>query len=181
MAAILAALALSPLSLYHYRAEAWWGRPVDVRVALVRVDGRWAAAKVTAPTGVQWVLLHDGQVVDWVAGRAMRFYCKVAPPRVIPELVGGCQVYGHYRDDVAIVGPTDRRRVRGRFPNCAAPTIYISRLDPSYAEVDDCTASGGAFLLHHGRVVGLEIDGFGCASAPPGIIRSLHGRCLLAP
>ncbi len=181
MAAIVAALALSPISLYHYRAEAWWGRPVDVRVALVRTVGAWSAAKVTAPTGTQWLLLRDGKVVDWVVGRAMRFYCKVAPPRVIAELVGGCQIYGHYRDDVEIVGPTDRRQVSGRFRGCAAPRIFVSRLDPTYAEVDNCAQSGGAYLLHRGRTIGLEVDGFGCSAAPPGVIRSLHGRCLLVP
>jgi hypothetical protein len=181
MAAILAALALSPMSMYHYRAAVWWGRPVQVRVALVRVDGDWAAAKVTAPTGAQWVLVHRGRVLTWVARTAVQFYCHDAPPGVIRRLVGGCETYGRHQDDVVIIGPTDRRRVSGHFPHCTAPVIYASRLDPSWTQVENCTASGGTFFLHHGKVVQLEIDGPGCAGAPPGIIRSLHGRCLLVP
>jgi hypothetical protein len=181
MAVVLAALALSPVSLYHYRAAAWWGRPVQVRVALVRVDGDWAAAKITAPTGTQWVLVHRGKVVTWVVGKATRFYCHTAPPRVIPQLVGGCQIYGRYQDDVEIVGPTARRRVQGRFRGCRAPLIFASRVDPSYEEVDNCAVSGGSYFLHHGRIVQEEIDGPGCDWAPPGVIRSLHGRCLLVP
>jgi hypothetical protein len=55
-------------------------------------------------------LLRDARVIDRVAGNATRFYCKVAPPRVTPQLVGGCQIYG----------------VRSRFRGCA--------------EVDNCAA-----------------------------------------
>jgi hypothetical protein len=181
VAAALAALSLSPLSLYHYRATVWWGRPAPVRVVLIRTDGDWAAAKVTAPGATQWVLLHRDRLVTWVADHASRFYCNDAPPGVVHALVGACQTYVHFQDDVAIRGPTDRHRVSRRFGRCAAPIVYASRLDPSYTEVENCAASGGTYFLHRGKVIELEIDGPGCDWAPPGIIRSLHGRCLLSP
>jgi hypothetical protein len=181
MAEIVAALALSPISLYHYRAPIWWGRKVEVRIALVRREGDWSAAKITAPTGTQWVLLHRRRVVTWVTQHAVEFYCRDAPPGVIVRLVGGCQLTGRYAEDVVILGRTDRRRVAGSFRGCLHPIVYASRLDPSWTEVDNCATSGGDYFLHHGKLVQLEIDGPGCNWGPPGIIRSLHGRCLLVP
>jgi hypothetical protein len=181
MAAIVAALALSHVSLYHYRAPIWWGRKADVRIALVRRDGDWAAAKLTAPSETQWLLLHRDRVVTWVAPYASTFYCGDAPAGVIRRLVGWCQKAFRHQDDVAILGPTARRRVRGTFRGCAHPIVYASRLDPSWKEVDGCASSGGSYFLHGGKIVQLEVDGPGCDWAPPGIIRSLHGRCLLVP
>jgi hypothetical protein len=171
MAVILAALALSPVSLYHYRAEAWWGRPVQVRVALVRRDGQWAAAKITAPTGHQWAFVHRGRVVA---------DCQDVPGAVVRALVGSC---GRVPPDwsITVGGPTDRRRVTRRFSHCAAPIVWASRLDASWTEVDNCAVSGGSYFLHRGKIVEEEIDGPGCDWAPPGIIRTLHGRCLLVP
>jgi hypothetical protein len=171
MAAILAALALSPVSLYHYRAEAWWGRPVRVQVVAVRSDGRWSAAKITAPTGHQWAFVHGRQVLA---------DCQGVPAAVVRRLVGSCdRVPPDW--SLAISGPTERRRVHERFRHCAAPVVYASLLDASWTEVENCAASGGTYFLHLGKVVGLEVDGPGCAWAPAGIIRSLHRRCLLAP
>jgi hypothetical protein len=170
MAAILAALTLSPVSLYHYRAEVWWGRPVDVCVTLIRRDGDWAA-KMTAATEVQWAFVHRSRVVS---------DCQLVPAAVVRQLVGSCR---RVPPDWSIVvgGPTERRRVHKPFPHCAAPVVYASRLDPSWTQVQNCAASGGTFFLHRGRIVKWEIDGPGCVWAPPGVIRSLHGRCLPAP
>ena len=172
MAAILAALAASPLSLYHYRAQIWWGRPAAVQVALVRRAGDWAAAKITAPTGHQWAFVH---------GRQVAADCEDFPAAVVRRLVRSCdRVPPDW--SITVSGPTDRRRVNRRFRHCAAPVVYASRLDGSWMEVDNCAPqSGGTYYLHDGRVVASEIDGPACDWAPPGIIRSLHGRCALAP
>jgi hypothetical protein len=156
------------------------------------VRGGWAIAKLRAPSGTQWVLLRrrgDWRVVDQVSDHASRLWCGLAPAGVVRALAGSCANY-QAQWDLAILGPTARRPAtraerRAVAPaDCASPTVYVSRLDPDYAELDNCAASGGAFLVHreaHGwREVGLEVDGFVCSTAPAGVIRSLHGRCLLA-
>jgi hypothetical protein len=140
------------------------------------------------------VLLHDRdgwRVVSQTADHGARLYCGAAPRGVVRGLVGACTRLDESWD-LTIVGPTDRRAptpaerraILKPVPHCTRPRVVVSRLDPTYAELDNCAASGGAFLFHRTakgwREAGLEVDGFACREAPPGVIRSVHGRCLLA-
>jgi hypothetical protein len=173
-------LARSPRTLLYYRAALWWGARGRVQVDLIRRTGAWTVARIRSPTVVQWVLLRRRRIVDAVPVTVRRFFCRAAPPHVLDRL-GGCRTSGRSSWDFPIAGPLDRRPAtateRRRIPR-RCTRVFVSRLDPAYAQAEGCYLSGATALYHHGREVDIEIDGFPCRDAPPGIIRSLHGRCL---
>lgn len=171
----------SPGTLLYYRAALWWGAPGRVGLNFVRRDGAWTAAKITAPHEHQWVFLNGRRLVA--------SDCEGVPPAVVHRLVGSCHRVPPLWA-IEVVGPTYRRRPtaaerRGILAHCGRSSVevWVSRLDPRYATTFSCYGSGAVSLYHRGpngwRETSLEIDGFSCTEAPPGIIRSVHGRCIL--
>jgi hypothetical protein len=205
--AVEQALARSPKTYWHYRAAVWWGKDPHLAVALVRVQGEWAAARIDAPAapnfGRQWVLLRRAagvwRVLDTRTGRATGFNCKLAPAPVIPRLVGGCTIHLPDTESGLVQGPRAarlptraersgieasfvRRILSGRHV-CPALSISVSRVDATWATASaTCAAAGNGVVLYHRRKRGWTIadeasSGFPCTDAPPGVVRSLEGAC----
>jgi hypothetical protein len=211
VSSIRQALERSRLTYLHYRAPIWWGRRVSVTVELVRVDGDWAIAKLRGPksSGRQWALLHRSggwRVVGAASGRGTGLWCKLAPPPVIPQLVGGCTATELWAPG-DIVGPRARRaptgaertalesaarRLRGGRDSCVRYLIGVSEVDPRYVRVSyefhkpygNCLLSNGdSIFVRDGRDwrhVSDASDPFPCTLAPPGVVRSLFGDCWTA-
>jgi hypothetical protein len=155
----------------YYRAPAWWGRRVETRIVTVRRDGDRATAEIVAPTGRQRVVLErvDG---SWTVA----------------------SVDGTTRH--AVVGPTafrtavgpERAEIATAFEEghkaCEPVIAQVSRVDRRYASATGGPACGNGISLvvrDHGRwlLVSYPSRVFACRAGPPGVMRSLFGRCLI--
>jgi hypothetical protein len=180
--AITRVLVHSTHTYLHYRDTSWWGRSVDVRLALLRVDGPYAVVEIRAGSRAQWVFLqrtHGWQIRE-IVHRGVFLRCRLAPPAVMRDLVGGC-VYGKPISYASWVGgPRDRRPATAaevRAIRCGQ-SAEVSRVDPSYA---GARCAYLEWLYHRGphgwRRVTVASDGPECSKAPPGVARSLFGGC----
>ena len=155
--AIEEALARSPLTYLYFRDRAWWGRDVSVEIGLTRINGDWAAARMSVsparrPFRQQWALLRrQGRWrVVTSASRGFDLPCDAAPRGVVARLVGGCAAEPWVDSPALVTGrapraPPPRRSARhSRRPaNCALfhghdacvrYRISVSRVDDRYAE-----------------------------------------------
>jgi hypothetical protein len=170
--ALLDALGRDPRTYLYYRARLWWGRDTAIRVAVLRAHGDSALVEVRAPTGRQRVRLErDAAAGTWTVSS-----------------LGA-------RGDRAVDGPTayrtargpERARIAAAYESnrpCEPVTVHVSRVDAAYASATGGPACGnGASLLvrERGRwtLVSYPSAVFACRAGPPGVIRSLFGRCLI--
>jgi hypothetical protein len=169
--AITDALRLDARTYLFYSAPIWWGRPVETRVVSLRRDGDRAVAELVAPPGRQRVVLErvDGDWTVLTVSGATR--SEVTGPAAFRTAVGP------ERAEIATAFEEDHKA-------CEPVTAHVSRIDGRYASATGGPACGeGVSLLlrEHGRwtLVSYPSRVFACRAGPPGVMRSLFGRCVI--
>jgi hypothetical protein len=183
-AAILAALKASPTTYLHYTSRSW-GHQLGI-VTQVQVNGEHATALITGRhllkervslrrhQGVWRITSDGGGVIN--GSRAER-------PATASELTA-----------ISTVAEHAYPQAKG----CITYAAHISTLNPQYAEVDyvypkaaldnlrsKCArfVGNGVDIYVHAGTAGwrhlISGDQFQCNDAPPGVVRSLFGSCLL--
>jgi hypothetical protein len=190
-AAIDQAIESSPLTYYHFRSAAWWGRPVTVTTELLHRSSSDAVATVFVRSGGRTIASETFHLVK--AGGTWTVSGSEA------TATGSDTQYGSVSGPVATRPPTAAERAAvtagalRSFPgesHCLRFGISVSRLDATWATATirfvgphriECAVTGTP-LLHlvpgrGWRMVAIGTSGFACAKAPPGVLRSLFGRC----
>jgi hypothetical protein len=169
--AIADALRLDARTYFFYSAPGWWGRRVETRLDAVRIDGDRAVAEVVSPAGRQRVLLERVEGSWSVARVAGRRRSEVTGPPAFRTAVGP------ERAEIATAFEEGHKA-------CEPVTAHVSRVDRRYASATGGPACGdGVSLLvrEHMRwmLVSYPSRIFSCRAGPPGVMRSLFGRCLI--
>jgi len=185
------AIKSSLVTYYAYTDPAWWGGPVKVETRLLHNSSRAAEATVSVVAHGETVATQTIHLTrtagNWdvddsekTATRPQGYYGTIAgPPAARPPT------------------PAERRRIVSGVlethpgeSGCLRFAIAVSTIDPAFASVtlravgaDRASCAVDGVLL-----VGREPDGtwqpqesgrnpFTCHHAPPGVLRSLFGRC----
>jgi hypothetical protein len=185
---VKAAIAASPFSYYHFRAAAWWGRPVTISIRSLHVTGSTATAVVVASAVGKKL---ESQQVSLT--RTNGSWALVTPLVDEPfgTITGPLATREPTAQEQAAISAAGFKVLKGE-QDCVRFVVAVSAIDPGFASARlsffgprkaRCASNGmllfarsasGAWSYH-----GAGSDPFSCTWAPAGVIRSLFGSCFI--